>query len=62
MNEIQRYNYWEHVKAEKDMAFVLPPTDERRLRIHEAATKMLSKEQEDDRSVATWLPKEQNPD
>jgi hypothetical protein len=58
MNEIHRYNYWEHVKAEKDMAFVLPPTDERRLRIHEAATKMLNKEQEDKRGVTTKMPNE----
>jgi hypothetical protein len=51
MNEIQRYNYWEHVKAEKDLAFVLPPTDPKRVRIHEAANLMLG-EQEDKRSVA----------
>jgi hypothetical protein len=40
------------------MAFVLPPTDERRLRIHEAATKMLNKEQEDKRGVTTKMPNE----
>lgn len=55
MDKIQLYNYWEHIKAEKDLAFVLPPTDEKRVRIHKAAEEilMLINERNPETSVAT---------
>lgn len=56
MREILLYNYWEHVKLEKDLARVLPPSHPRRVAMNESINKLsnlLNSEQNDEWSAAT---------
>jgi len=43
MIEILQYNYWEHFKAAKELALVLPPDHPRRLEIDKAMRELLEK-------------------
>lgn len=42
MNEILLFNYWEHIKAEKELALVLPPEHTRRIAIRTSAEELLA--------------------
>lgn len=41
--EILQYSYWEHFKAAKDLAFILPVEHPRRLEIEKTANDLLDK-------------------
>lgn len=43
MLEILQYNYWEHIKTEKDLARMLSPDHPRRVELNESANQILSK-------------------
>jgi hypothetical protein len=47
MNEILLFSYWEHVKAEKDLAKIFAPTHKKRIELNSAANEMLEKLHED---------------
>lgn len=41
MSDILKYNYWEHIKAEKELSFVLPPNHPKIIEIHKSAEEIL---------------------
>jgi len=43
MKEILKFNYWEHIKAEKELSFIYPPDHPKIILIHKSAEEILKK-------------------
>lgn len=51
MVDILLYNYWEHIKREKELSFIFPPEHPKRIEIRLSTEKVLEK-------LKTMLPEQ----